>query len=103
MKRYEEYINRNPLIQSEVDKENLILLLDAKAKNKHSWQNIFKLMPRLATWLNSKTPLLQQKPKNISAGSSYSWSTKLYWVMHGKQDFETCHVCNKVKIEKNEF
>ena len=101
MKRYEEYINRNPLIQNEVDKENLILLLDAKAKNKHSWQNIFKLMPQLATWLNSKTPLLQQKPKNISAGSSYSWSTKLYWVMHGKQDFETCHVCNKVKIEKN--
>ena len=97
---FDEFIVGNPLLKTDEDKLNLKTLVAARIENKIGWTKILRQQPKLAEWLNLKTPLLQQEPK-LGNVKSYSWSTKLYWVMHRMQKFEVCPVCNNVKLEKN--
>jgi len=75
-KRREE----NSLIASDEDEKNLETILAIRDSHKNCWTALLKRKsPELLAWIDSKVPLLQDE--------KYTYTTKLYWILHGLEDF----------------
>lgn len=85
----------NPLIVSDIDSKNLAEALSMYGGHTRGFGSMIRSgkFAYLRTWLDSKTPLLQN--------GDYNYVTKLYWVANGLTDFPACGFCGKTKLERN--
>ena len=81
------------LIVTEQDRLYLAQILKLKENHQNSWGIMLNSSKNkhLKDWLNSKTPLLQDK--------KYTFLTKLYWVKNNLSDFPCCIYSENGKCE----
>lgn len=84
-------IHGNPLIKTQEDLDNYIILFDIVDNHRQAFFNILGKRPEwkwLLEWIDSKVPKLLNQSNFIP-----DLGTKCSWIIHGWVDFPKCPVC----------